>query len=108
MERVVRRIKVGVPAGVDDGTQIRLSGEGEPGANGGPRGNLYVVVEVKASSLLPPGGQRYRDRSAGQLRSGALGTEVEVPTVDGPATLKIPAGTQPGRVLRMRGRACLT
>jgi molecular chaperone DnaJ len=103
-ERVVRRIKVGIPAGVDDGSQIRLTGEGEPGANGGPRGNLYVVVDVKA--------HRYFRRESNDIvidlpvniAQAALGTEVEVPTVDGPAMLKIPAGTQSGRVLRLKGK----
>ncbi|MGE5620149.1 MAG: molecular chaperone DnaJ [Sphingomonadaceae bacterium] len=103
-ERVVRRIKVSIPAGVDDGSQIRLSGEGEPGLNGGPRGNLYVVVSVKP--------HRYFRREANDIvidlpinfAQAALGAEVDVPTVDGPTTLKIPAGTQSGRLLRLRGK----
>ncbi len=103
-ERVTRRIKVGIPAGIDDGSQIRLTGEGEPGANGGPRGNLYVVVSVKP--------HRYFRREANDIvidlpinfAQATLGTEVEVPTVDGPAALKIPAGTQSGRMLRMKGK----
>ncbi|MHB0870291.1 MAG: molecular chaperone DnaJ [Chloroflexota bacterium] len=103
-ERVVRRIKVAIPAGVDDGSQIRLSGEGEPGVNGGPRGNLYVVVAVRP--------HRYFRREANDIvidlpinfAQAALGAEVEVPTVDGPASLKIPAGTQSGRLLRLRGK----
>lgn len=103
-ERVTRRIKVAIPAGVDDGSQIRLTGEGEPGVNGGPRGNLYVVVAVKP--------HRYFRREANDIvidlpiniAQAALGTEVEVPTVDGPATLKIPAGTQSGRMLRLKGK----
>ncbi len=103
-ERVVRRIKVVIPAGVDDSSQIRLTGEGEPGMNGGPRGNLYVVVDVKP--------HRYFRREANDIvidlpvniAQAALGAEVEVPTVDGPAMLKIPAGTQSGRVLRLKGK----
>jgi len=103
-ERVTRRIRVNIPAGIDDGSQIRLTGEGEPGSNSGPRGNLYVVVSVKP--------HRYFRREANDIvidlpvnmSQAALGTEVEVPTVDGPATLKIPTGTQPGRVLRMKGK----
>jgi len=103
-EKVVRRIKVGIPAGVDDNSQIRLTGEGEPGVNSGPRGNLYVVVEVKP--------HRYFRREANDIvidlpvniAQAALGSEVEVPTVDGPTVLKIPAGTQSGRVLRLKGK----
>ncbi len=103
-ERVTRRIKVNIPAGIDDGSQIRLTGEGEPGANGGPRGNLYVVVAVKP--------HRYFRREANDIvidlpinvAQAALGTEVEVPTVDGPTNLKIPAGTQSGRMLRLKGK----
>ena len=104
-ERVTRRIRVSIPAGIDDGSQIRLTGEGEPGINSGPRGNLYVVVGVKP--------HRYFRREASDividlpinLSQAALGAEVELPTVDGPASLKIPAGLQPGRVLRMKGKA---
>lgn len=103
-ERVTRRIRVTVPAGVDDGSQIRLTGEGEPGINGGPRGNLYVVVGVQP--------HRYFRREANDIvidlpiniSQAALGTELEVPTVDGPTALKVPAGTQSGRVLRLRGK----
>ncbi len=103
-ERVTRRIRVTIPAGIDDGSQIRLTGEGEPGANNGPRGNLYVVVAVKP--------HRYFRREANDIvidlpinvTQAALGADVNVPTVDGPSALKIPAGIQPGRVLRMKGK----
>jgi molecular chaperone DnaJ len=104
VERVVRRIKVAIPAGVDDGTQIRLTGEGEPGANGGPRGNLYVVVGVKPHRYFRREGNDIVMDLPINVAQAALGTEVEVPTVDGPSTLKIPAGTQPGRVLRMKSK----
>ena len=103
-ERVTRRIRVQIPAGVDDGTQIRLTGEGEPGANNGPRGNLYVVVSVKAHRYFRREGNDIVIDLPINLSQAALGTEVEVPTVDGPSPLKIPPGTQPGRVLRMRGK----
>ena len=104
MERVVRQIRVTVPAGIDDGTQIRLSGEGEPGANGGPRGNLYVVVSVKPHEIFRREANDIVIDLPINMAQAALGAEVEVPTVDGPTTLKIPAGTQPGRVLRIRGK----
>lgn len=103
-ERVNRRIKVNVPAGVDDGTQIRLSGEGEPGANSGPRGNLYVVVGVKPHRYFRREGNDIVIDLPINITQAALGAEVEVPTVDGPTVLKIPQGTQGGRILRMKGK----
>ena len=95
---------VKIPAGVDHGNQIRLANEGQPGINGGPKGNLYIIIEVKPH-------QYFRRRNHDILldleinvAQAALGAEVEVPTVDGPTLLKIPAGTQPGKVLKMRGK----
>jgi molecular chaperone DnaJ len=104
LERRTRQKIVSVPAGVDTGTQIRLSGEGQPGINGGPNGNLYVVVQVKPHKFF-----RRRDNDILMdlninVAQAALGAEVEVPTVDGPTSLKIPAGIQPGKVLRLRGK----
>ncbi len=95
---------VKIPAGVDNGNQIRLAGEGQPGTNGGPRGNLYIVLDIKPHQFF-----RRRDNDILldleiNVAQAALGAEVEVPTVDGPTLLKIPAGTQPGKVLRMRGK----
>jgi len=95
---------VKIPAGVDNGNQIRLAGEGQPGTNGGPRGNLYLILDVKPHQFF-----RRRDDDILldleiNVAQAALGAEVEVPTVDGPTLLKIPAGTQPGKVLRMRGK----
>jgi len=103
-ERVVRRIKVNIPAGIDDGAQIRLTGEGEPGLNGGPRGNLYVVVSVKPHRYFRREGNDIVIDLPINIAQAALGAEVEVPTVDGPAELKIPAGTQSGRMLRLKGK----
>jgi molecular chaperone DnaJ len=101
---VVRRIKVNIPAGIDDGAQIRLTGEGEPGLNGGPRGNLYVVVSVKPHRYFRREGNDIVIDLPINIAQAALGAEVEVPTVDGPAELKIPAGTQSGRMLRLKGK----
>jgi molecular chaperone DnaJ len=104
LERNTVRKVVEVPAGVDEGTQIRLSGEGEPGANGGPKGNLYVVIHVKPHRY-------FRRRESDvivdleiNIAQAALGAKVSVPTVDGDADLTIPAGTQTGKVIRMRGK----
>ncbi len=102
--RRVRRIQVDIPAGVDDGTQIRLSGEGEAGLRGGPPGNLYVVLRVDPHPLF----QRHNNDILLELPinivQAALGTEVDVPTLDGPVKLRIPPGTQHGRVFRLRGK----
>jgi molecular chaperone DnaJ len=103
-ERRVRRKVIAVPAGVDTGTQIRLAGEGQPGSNGGPNGNLYVVIQVKTHKYF-----RRRETDimldlSINVAQAALGAEVEVPTVDGPTKLKIPPGIQPGKVLTMRGK----
>ena len=103
-ERVTRRIRVTIPAGIDDGSQIRLTGEGEPGVNGGPRGNLYVVVSVRPHRYFRREGNDIVIDLPINIAQAALGTEVELPTVDGPTMLKIPPGTQPGRILRMRGK----
>lgn len=103
LERRTRRRVVSVPAGVDSGTQIRLAGEGQPGVNGGPNGNLYIAIEVKPHKFF-----RRRDYDILldlniNVAQAALGAEVEVPTVDGPMRLKIPPGTQTGKVLVMKG-----
>ncbi len=102
--RLSRTKVVSIPAGVDTGTQIRLAGEGQPGVNGGPAGNLYLVIQVQPHKYF-----RRRDHDIMldlniNIAQAALGDEVTVPTVDGDTFLKIPAGTQPGRVIRMRGK----
>ena len=104
LERKTRRKVVSIPAGVDNGNQIRLAGEGQPGVNGGPNGNLYVGINVKAHKY-------FRRRNSDimldldiNMAQAALGAEVEVPTVDGPEKLRIPSGTQPGKVLRLRNK----
>ncbi len=104
LERRTRRKVVAVPAGVDNGNQIRLSGEGQPGINGGPNGNLYLEIHVKPHQYF-----RRRDHDILldieiNVAQAALGAEVEVPTVDGPEKIRIPPGTQPGKVLRLRGK----
>jgi molecular chaperone DnaJ len=93
-----------VPAGVDHGTQIRVSGEGEPGANGGPHGDLYVVVHVKPHQYFQRRGNDILLDLGINVSQAALGTEVDVPTVDGDEPLVIPPGTQSGKVLRMKGK----
>ncbi|NIM93511.1 MAG: molecular chaperone DnaJ [Anaerolineales bacterium] len=95
---------VSIPAGVDNGTQIRLVGEGEPGVYGGPKGDLYIVIRVKAHRYF-----RRRESDilldlAINVAQATLGAEVQIPTVDGEETIKIPAGSQPGKVIRLKGK----
>lgn len=104
LERKTRKKIVSIPGGVDTGTQIRLPGEGQPGVNGGPYGNLFLVIEVKPHQYFRRHGNDIQLDLGVNVAQAALGAEVEVDTVDGPARLKIPAGTQPGKVLRLKGK----
>jgi len=104
LERVTVKKKVKIPAGVEKGTQIRLGGEGQPGVNGGPRGNLYLVLNVKPHKFFQ---RRDNDIILNldiNVAQAVLGAEIEVPTVDGQEKLDIPAGTQPGKVFKLRAR----
>jgi molecular chaperone DnaJ len=95
---------VQIPAGVDHGTQIRLAGEGGPGANGGPMGNLFLVLNVQPHKYFK---RRENDILLNldiNMAQAALGAEIKVPTVDGDESLKIPAGTQPGKIFNMKGK----
>jgi molecular chaperone DnaJ len=99
-----RELKVRIPVGVNDGATIRLKGQGEPGRAGAPAGDLIVKVHVTPHPLL---GRRDQDLTVTvpvTFAEAALGTELKVPTLDGPVTLKVPAGTQNGRTFRVRGR----
>ena len=104
LERKTIKKKVKIPAGVEKGTQIRLGGEGQPGVNGGPRGNLYLILNVKPHAFF----QRRNDDILLNLdinvAQAVLGTEIDVPTVDGSEKLRIPAGTQPGKVFKLKAR----
>jgi molecular chaperone DnaJ len=104
LERKHIKKKVQVPAGVDHGTQIRLSGEGAPGVFGGPNGSLFLVLDVKPHQFF-----KRRDNDVVlnldvNVAQAVLGAEVEVPTLDGDEKLKIPAGTQTGKVITMKGK----
>jgi molecular chaperone DnaJ len=104
LERVQVRRTVAVPAGVDHGTQIRLPGEGEPGAHGGPRGDLFLVVKVKPHRYFRRKDDDILLDLAINVAQATLGAEVKVPTLDGEATIRIPPGTQSGKVIRLRGK----
>ncbi|MCJ7532688.1 MAG: molecular chaperone DnaJ [Anaerolineales bacterium] len=95
---------VKIPAGVDTGNQIRLAAEGQPGVNGGPRGNLYMVVQAKQHKFFRRRGNDIILDIDINVAQATMGADVEIPTVDGPTMLKIPIGTQPGKVLRLRGK----
>jgi molecular chaperone DnaJ len=104
----VRKLSVKVPAGVDDGDRIRLSGEGEAGRNGGPPGDLYVEIRVNPHNLFNREGANLTCEVPVSFATVALGGEVELPTLDGHVELKIPAGTQSGKVFRLRGKGVIT
>lgn len=99
-----KTLSVKVPAGVDTGDRIRLSGEGEAGALGGPAGDLYVVVNVRPHAIFERDGRDLYCEVPISFADAALGGELEVPTLDGRVKLKIPEGTQTNRVFRLRGK----
>jgi len=99
-----RRIKVNIPAGVDDGAQIRISGEGEGGVRGGPAGDLYIVLRVKTHEFFDREGDDIYCEVPLTFVQAALGDEVEIPTLNEKVKLKIPAGTQTGTYFRLKGK----
>ena len=103
-ERRTKRYTVKIPAGVKDGTQIRLKGKGEAGTNGGPPGDLIVVTRVASSPLYERRGADLVLEVPVTYAEAALGATVEIPTPDGRVALKIPAGSQDGKMLKVKGR----
>ncbi len=100
-----RTVKVRVPAGVDDGQRIRVKGRGTPGLNGGPPGDLYVVVHVAPHPIFGRSGKNdLTVKVPITFPEAALGTQVKVPTLESPVTVKVPPGTQSGKTVRVRGR----
>ncbi|MCX6055673.1 MAG: molecular chaperone DnaJ [Chloroflexi bacterium] len=104
LERKTVKKTVPIPGGVDNGTQIRLAGEGQPGVNGGPTGNLYMDIKVKQHKFFKRKGNDILLDLNINIAQASLGAEVDVPTVDGLTKLNIPAGTQPGKVFTLRGK----
>jgi len=107
-KRKTRTLSVKVPAGVDDGDRIRLSGEGEAGRNGGPAGDLYVELRVNKHKIFERDGANLACEVPISIATATLGGEVELPTLDGNVSLKVPAGTQSGKVFRLRGKGVTT
>jgi molecular chaperone DnaJ len=104
LERKLIKKKVQIPAGVDGGTQIRLAGEGGPGVYGGPSGSLFILLDVQSHKFFK---RRENDILLNldiNVAQAALGAEIDVPTLDGDEKLKIPSGTQPGKVFHLKGR----
>lgn len=102
--QVQRKLKINIPPGVDDGTRLRLSGEGNPGAHGGPAGDLYVFLKVKEHAFFERQGADLHCTIPVNLAQAALGAEVDVPTIEGAHHLRIPEGTQNGAQFRLRNK----
>ena len=99
-----KTLSVKIPAGVDEGDRIRLTGEGEAGVNGGPPGDLYVVMHLKPHAVFQRDGDDLHCEMPISFSQAALGGEIEIPTLDGSAKIKIPPETQTGQVFRLRGK----
>jgi molecular chaperone DnaJ len=102
LKRVTRDVQI--PAGIDDQMRVRIAGEGEPSPNGGSRGDCYCFISVKEHPLFQREGQHLVVRVPITYPQAALGATLEVPTLDGPEEMTIPAGTQPGDLFKLRGR----
>jgi molecular chaperone DnaJ len=99
-----KTLAVKIPAGVDEGDRIRLSGEGEHGINGGPSGDLYVQIHLKAHAVFQREQNDLHCEMPISFTTAALGGEIEIPTLDAVAKIKIPAETQSGKTFRLRGK----
>jgi molecular chaperone DnaJ len=101
--RRTHTLNVRIPPGVDTGSRLKLRGEGESGGNGGPAGDLYVLIRVAEHPVFVRDGVDVVCEVPVSFVQAALGTEVEIPSLDGPQNLKVPGGTQSGRLFRLRG-----
>jgi molecular chaperone DnaJ len=104
VKKTAKTLEVKIPAGVDTDDRVRLSGEGEAGTNGGPPGDLYVVVQIKPHAVFQRDGADLHCEMPISFSSAALGGELEIPTLDGKAMLKIPSETQSGQVFRLKNK----
>jgi len=101
--RTVKKYRVNIPAGVQDGSKVRLAGKGEPGRNGGPAGDLYVTTRVEESPIFRRKGDNLEVEVPLTIPEALRGAEIEVPTLKGRKTLRVPGGTKHGTVQRLRG-----
>lgn len=99
-----KTLEVKIPAGIDEGMRLRTPGYGEPGVNGGPSGDLFVEIHIKEHSVFERNGDDLHCEMPISFTTAALGGEIEIPTLDGAASIKIPAETQTGKVFRLRGK----
>lgn len=102
--KVERKIDVKIPPGVETGTRLRITGEGEAGHRGGPRGDLYILIYVRKHSVFTRESNDILCEVPISFAQAALGDEVEVPTLDGKVKMKVPSGTQSGKIFRLRGK----
>jgi molecular chaperone DnaJ len=103
-----QQLEIKIPAGVDTGARLRLAGEGEAGTNGGPAGDLYVVIHVKEHEMFERQGNNLYVNVPVTFSQAALGAEVKVPTLDGEETVTIPEGTQTGSIFRIKGKGIVS
>ena len=101
--RTVKRYRVNIPAGVKEGSRVRLAGKGEPGRRGGPPGDLFVITHVEPSPVFKPKGDNIEVEVPLTIPEAIRGAEIEVPTLHGRKKLRVPAGTKHGTVQRLRG-----
>ena len=104
MIRHRKTIKVSIPAGIDNGQTISLRAQGNAGKNGGPAGDLLIVVSVRPHEIFRREGTSVLCEAPITFTQAVLGAELEIPTIDGKVKVKIDSGTQPGKVLRLRGK----
>ena len=104
LQRKTRKLTVKIPAGVDNGSRLRVSGEGESGVLGGPSGDLYVYLYVKSHKFFERDGTTVLCEIPINIVQATLGAEIDIPTLDGKVVMKVPEGTQPGKVLRIKGK----
>ena len=102
--KLQKTLSVKIPAGVDEGDRVRLSGEGEPGVNGGPSGDLYVQVHIKPHSMFQRDHDDLHCEMPISITAAALGGEITIPTLDGTAKIRVPAETQTGKTFRLKGK----
>jgi molecular chaperone DnaJ len=102
--KLQKTLSVKIPAGVDEGDRVRLSGEGEPGVNGGPPGDLYVQVHIKQHPVFQRDHDDLHCEMPVSITTAALGGEIEIPTLDGSARIRVPAETQSGKTFRLKNK----